>query len=188
MTTAVAPPRQSGFLAQVNGRYHRIVLWLFLLVVVAHWAEHLTQAFQIWALDWPRPKARGVLGVPFPWLVSSEWMHYAYAIIMLVGLVMLRPAFVGRGRTWWTIALGLQFWHHIEHLLLLVQALTDNNLAGKPVPTSLAQLVFPRVELHLFYNVVVFIPMAVAMYLHLRPTRKEARAMTCSCKPATAGV
>ena len=186
MATAVTPAR-TGFFASVNGKYHKLALWLFLVVVVAHWAEHLAQAFQIWGLGWARPQARGVLGMPFPWLVSSEWMHYAYAIVMLIGLLLLRPAFVGRARTWWTVALVLQFWHHVEHLLLLAQALIGSNIAGKPVPTSLAQLIFPRVELHLFYNAVVFVPMAVAMYLHLRPTRVEAKAMRCSCRPALAG-
>jgi len=181
MAEVRVPSTQQGFLHDLNTKYHRAAMWLFLVIVVAHWAEHLAQAFQIWALDWARPKARGVLGMPFPWLVSSEWMHYAYAIIMLIGLVILRPAFVGRARTWWTIALAIQFWHHIEHLLLLVQAIAGNNIAGKPVPTSIAQLAFPRVELHLFYNVVVFIPMVVGMYLHLKPTRRELRAMTCTC-------
>jgi len=176
-------PSSRGLLAVLNGRYHKIALWLFLFIVVAHWAEHLVQAFQIWALDWPRPQARGALGMPFPWLIQQEWLHYAYAIVMLVGLWVLRPAFKGRSRTWWTIALGIQFWHHVEHLLLLLQALTGNNLLGRPVPTSIVQLIIPRVELHLFYNVVVFAPMVVAMYLHLRPNRAEGQAMTCSCKP-----
>jgi hypothetical protein len=172
--------------AEINGRYHKLALWLFLFVVLAHWVEHIAQAIQIWALGWTRTEARGVLGAPLPWLVSSEWMHYAYAVVMLIGLFALRPAFRGRSRTWWTVALGLQFWHHIEHLLLLAQAMVGHNIAGKAVPTSLAQLVFPRVELHLFYNVVVFVPMAVAMYLHLHPDRTERRAMTCSCRPALA--
>lgn len=185
MASTVTPAR-TGFFAEINGKFHRAALWAFLVIVVAHWAEHLAQAFQIWALGWSRPQARGVLGMPFPWLVSSEWMHYGYAIIMLVGLILLRPAFRGRSRTWWTVALVLQFWHHVEHLLLLIQAMVGSNIAGKPVPTSLAQLIFPRVELHLFYNAVVFVPMAVAMYLHMRPTRAEARAMTCSCRPALA--
>jgi hypothetical protein len=180
-----APPR-TGFLTALNTRYHKLALWLFLFITIAHWAEHLVQAFQIWALDWPRPQARGVLGMPFPWLVQQEWLHYGYAIVMLAGLWMLRPAFVGRGRTWWTAALVIQFWHHIEHLLLLVQALTHKNLLGKPVPTSVAPLFFPRVELHLFYNVVVFAPMVVAMYLHMRPTKAERAEMRCSCAPALA--
>ena len=37
------------------------------------------------------------------------------------------------------------------------------------MPCSVLQLVFPRVELHLFYNSIVFIPMVIAMYYHMFP-------------------
>ncbi|GII62788.1 hypothetical protein Skr01_28730 [Sphaerisporangium krabiense] len=165
----------------LNGRHHKAALYVFSFVVLAHWAEHIAQAIQIYALGWPLPEARGVLGLPFPWLVKSEWMHYGYALLMLVGLIMLRKGFTGRSRTWWNISLGIQVWHHFEHLLLLLQAITGNNLAGKPVPTSIIQLLVPRVELHLFYNTVVFIPMVVAMVLHLRPNAAERAEARCSC-------
>jgi hypothetical protein len=176
---------QPTLLASLNGRYHRQALYVFLFIVLAHWAEHVVQAVQIWGLGWPRPQARGVLGMPFPWLVKQEWLHYGYALIMLIGLIILRPGFVGRARTWWTIALVIQVWHHFEHLLLLIQAQTHTYLLGRKEPTSLLQLFFPRVELHLFYNAVVFLPMIVAMYLHLRPSRVEREAMSCSCLVAT---
>ncbi|MCI0689509.1 MAG: hypothetical protein L0Y54_20085 [Sporichthyaceae bacterium] len=168
-------------IAALNGRYHRTAVNVFMAAVVAHWAEHLVQAYQVWVLDRPRPEARGVLGQFFPWLVSSEWLHCGYAIVMLVGLFLLRPGFAGRARTWWTIALVIQFWHHIEHLLLLIQAQTHTNFFGSAVPTSIAQVVIPRVELHLFYNSIVFIPMLIAIYLHMRPNEREQRAATCSC-------
>ncbi|MFE9656144.1 hypothetical protein [Micromonospora sp. NPDC006431] len=173
--------RGRGLVARINGRYHQSALRLYLLIVVAHWAEHLVQAYQIWVLGKPRPAARGVLGQFYPWLVTSEWLHYGYALLMLVGLFLLRPGFVGRARTWWTISLALQFWHHIEHALLFIQAQTGAYLFGAKVPTSILQLVLPRVELHLFYNSVVFIPMVVAMYLHLRPSPAESAAMSCAC-------
>jgi hypothetical protein len=155
-----------------------LALNVFMFVVLAHWAEHLVQAYQIWVLGRPRPQARGVLGQVFPWLVSSEWLHYGYALVMLVGLILLRPGFTGQARTWWTVALVIQFWHHIEHLLLLIQAQTHTFFFGGTVPTSVAQTVFPRVELHLFYNSIVFIPMVVALYLQLRPTASESKATT----------
>jgi hypothetical protein len=164
-----------------NGSHHRAALNVFMLVVLAHWAEHIAQAVQIWGLGWPRPKARGVLGVAFPWLVTSEWLHYGYALVMLAGLWLLRGGFVGRARTWWTVALVIQVWHHIEHLLLLVQAQTGHLLFGRSVPTSVLQLVFPRVELHLFYNTVVFVPMVIAVLYHLRPSAAEVSQATCGC-------
>jgi hypothetical protein len=168
-------------MAALNGRYHRVALRAFLVVVLAHWSEHLVQAYQIWVLGWPRPKARGLLGQAYPWLVTSEWLHYGYALVMLVALILLRPGFAGRARTWWTVALAIQFWHHVEHLLLLIQAQTAHPFFGKPVPTSVLQLLVPRVELHLFYNSVVFIPMMIAVYLHLRPNTTERRLAACDC-------
>jgi hypothetical protein len=49
---------------------------VFLVIIVAHWAEHVAQAIQLLVLDWPLAEARGVLGIPFPWLIKSEWLHY----------------------------------------------------------------------------------------------------------------
>lgn len=190
MVTATGAKRWTGRYGLLNTRYHKPALMLFLFVVVAHWAEHISQAIQIYALGWPRPQAGGLLGLAFPWLVKSEWLHYGFAIVMLVGFVMLRHGFVGRSRTWWNTAMWIQVWHHFEHLLLLLQALSGANLMGAKVPTSIVQLVFPRVELHLFYNAIVFIPMVVAMVHHMRPRPAEAEQMRCSCArvPVGAGV
>src|SRR3954466_15694592 len=102
MASITSPPSR-GVLSGMNSRHHRAALSVFMVVVLGHWAEHLAQAYQIWVLKWPRPQARGVLGEPFPWLISSEWLHYGYALVMLVFLFALRPGFVGRSRTWWTV-------------------------------------------------------------------------------------
>jgi hypothetical protein len=119
----------------------------------------------VFVLGWERPDARGALGMLWPWLVGSEALHYGYAVVMLVGLALLRPAFQGTSRRWWDLALGLQVWHHLEHLLLLAQAVARHPFFGAAQNTSLVQLVAPRIELHLFYNAVVFAPMLVAVYL-----------------------
>lgn len=165
----------------LNGPWHFWALNAFVLIVVSHWMEHLLQAIQIFVLGWPRPTALGALGLLYPWLVSSEWMHYGYALVMLGGLLLLLPGTAGQARTWWTIALAIQVWHHFEHLLLLGQAFAMHPLFGATVPTSIAQVFFPRVELHLFYNVIVTVPMLVAMYWHRYPTRHEASLATCCC-------
>ncbi|MEV7970194.1 hypothetical protein AB0O34_30040 [Sphaerisporangium sp. NPDC088356] len=183
--SSALPPR-ADLLTSLNTDYHRAGLNVFLVIVLAHWAEHVAQAIQIYALGWPVPEARGVLGRPFPWLVTSEWMHYGYALVMLVGLILLRKGFTGRARAWWNISLGIQVWHHLEHLLLLLQALTGYHLLGRPVPTSMIQLLVPRVELHLFYNAIVFAPMVVAMWLHRRPRPAERASMNCHCATAAA--
>jgi len=170
------------FLQRLNTQWHERALQGFMVVVLAHWAEHLLQAFQIYGLGWPVPQARGALGYFFPYLVTSEMLHYGYALVMLTGLWMLRSGFTGAlDRKWWTIALSIQFFHHIEHFLLQGQYLLGQNLFGKPVPTSIVQLWVPRVELHLFYNTIVFIPMMIAMYYHMFPPPAAARQQQCSC-------
>lgn len=171
----------SPLLRRLNSSWHERSLQFFMVIVLAHWAEHLAQAFQIYALGWPPPAARGVLGLWFPWLVKSEVMHYSYALIMLIGLWVLRPGFVGVSRKWWTAALVIQFWHHIEHALLQGQAIAQHNLFNAPVPTSIAQLWIPRVELHLIYNTIVFIPMVIGMYYHMFPPKQDAPQMVCTC-------
>lgn len=171
----------------LNVDRHRLCLQLYMVIVLAHWAEHIVQGIQIYVLDWPVAEARGVLGIPFPWLVESEWMHYGYALIMLIGFLLLLPGFVGRSRTWWAVALLIQVWHHFEHLILLVQVTNGTYIGGGDAPTSLIQLLIPRVELHLLYNTIVFIPMVVAMYLHARPNTAEREAMVCSCVDTSDG-
>lgn len=161
----------------LNGRHHTAALAGFLLIVLAHWAEHAAQAVQIWVFDRDVAQARGVLGEFYPWLVSSEWMHYLYALVTLAGLLVLRVGFpTGAPRAWWTAAAAVGVWHHLEHLLLLGQRLTGEHLAGRPVPTSVVQLVAPRFELHLTYNTAVTIPLAVAIGCHLRVMAARARA------------
>lgn len=169
------------FITTINENKHELALRIYTFIVLAHWAEHLVQAFQIFALGWSRPDSRGVLGHFFPWLVSSELMHYLYALFMLIGLWILRSGFIGRSYKWWMASFVIQFWHHIEHLLLQIQAILQVNFWGSKVPVSILQLLYPRVELHLFYNTIVFIPMAVAMYMHLFPTKDELPAHRCSC-------
>lgn len=178
----VEPDRGATFVERVNGPYHELALRIFMVIVLAHWGEHLFQAFQIYVLGWPVPQARGLLGLLYPWLIASETLHYGYALVMLAGLWLFRPGFTGvTDRRWWTLALGIQFFHHIEHFLLLAQATTGHNFFGRPVPTSLIQLWVPRVELHLFYNTIVFIPMVIAMYYHLFPPARESIRFQCTC-------
>lgn len=178
---AVLPSGQAPWIERLNTNWHEFALRTYMVIVLAHWAEHLLQAFQIYALGWPVPASRGVIGHFFPWVISSEVLHYGYALVMLVGLFLLRPGFTAANeRRWWTIALAIQFFHHIEHGLLQLQAILGTPFFDRPVPTSLVQLWVPRVELHLFYNTIVFIPMVVAMYYHMFPP-PSAATPRCTC-------
>lgn len=163
----IEPPERSSHL--LNEHWDNSALLLFVAFNLGHIMEHVLQVVQIFLWGWPRSRALGALGLVWPWLVRSEWLHYWYALVILVGLIVLRPILAGRARSWWDLALGIQLWHHFEHALLLGQVLADKNLFGATVPTSVLQLFFPRVELHLAYNAAVLIPLGVAIYLHFHP-------------------
>jgi len=52
-----------------------------------------------------------------------------------------------------------------------------------PVPVSFLQVLLPkfRIEIELFYNAVVFIPMMIGMYYQMfRPKEEESTTCTCS--------
>ena len=171
----------SGFVASLNTRYHKLALQSFMVIVLFHWAEHLIQAYQLWGLHWSRQQSMGLLGMYYPWLMKTETLHYGFAVVMLIGLWILRKGFVGTSYKWWMVSFWIQFWHHFEHLLLFYQANTHHYFFGGSVPTSIGQIWFPRIELHLFYNTIVFIPMVVAMYYHVYPPARDAVKMVCAC-------
>lgn len=125
---------------------------LFVLVVALHWVEHLVQAVQIHAVGIAPAKALGAVGAFFPGLVRSEWLHLAFDVGLLVGLVVLRRLFTSRGRRVWHLAIAGQSWPLFEHLLLFAQAQTGARFFGTDAPSSVLQLLVPRADLHLAYN------------------------------------
>ena len=178
-----------GRLGRLNGAWHERALWLLGAIVLAHWVEHLVQAVQIWALGYQKPAARGFLGAAWPWLVTSEWLHYGFAVVMLAGLALLLPGFTGRARAFWVGALAIQVWHLLEHQILFIQAQTHTPWFGAAVPTSVLQQLWPaaRPELHLVYNTLVTVPMLVALWFHMYPPFPErGRVMACTCDRTTA--
>lgn len=181
--TVTTQPAAPSFYEKLNTRWHKPALQLLMVVVLGHWGEHLVQAVQIYVLGWPRPRANGILGLWYPWLVTSESLHYGYAFVMLVGIWVLRKGFTGLSHKWWTVALVIQFWHHVEHALLIGQVVFHHNLFGSPIPLSFLQIALPtwRVEIHLFYNAVVFVPMMIGMYYHMFPPEGEEAHASCTC-------
>lgn len=142
----------------------RLLLGVFAVVVLAHSFEHVLQAAQIWWLGWQPADAGGALGLVAPQAVESEVLHTAYNIVVLAGIVGLVAIFGGRARRWAWVALIAQSWHVFEHLLLWLQALTGARPFGTQAPSSVVQLLVPRVELHLAYNAVVTALIITALF------------------------
>jgi hypothetical protein len=147
--TAHAAVGSSGtFMERVNSDWHEIAMRSFMVVVLGHWMEHFLQTFQIYVLGWPVPQARGMIGLAFPSLVSSEVLHYGYALVMVVALWALRPGFTGKQeRWWWTLALGIQFFHHFEHALLQWMIGRAIVTSAVHVKTELPFHAFPNIEI-----------------------------------------
>jgi len=147
---------------------HRLILKIFIAIMVAHWLEHIVQGYQVYAMGMERHHAMGLLGQLCPWLMHSEWLHFGYAVLTFLGLVWLRDGFAGPARSWWNAAIIIQVWHLFEHTLLFIQAQAGFRLWGAKEPTSVLQLIVPRIELHLFYNSVVTLPIVIAMIISWR--------------------
>ena len=176
-----AGQQPGGFVESLNTRWHKAALLSFMAIVLIHWAEHIVQAYQFFVLNWSRPMSMGIFGMYYPWLMKSEVLHYGFALVMVVGLWVLRKGFTGRSRKWWMVAFWVQFWHHFEHFILFYQAQTQQFWFGGTVPTSIGQIWIPRIELHLIYNAIVFIPMVIGMYYHMYPPPAEAGTAMCTC-------
>jgi hypothetical protein len=125
---------------------------IFLSIVIFHFVEHVTQLIELYVLHWPRPDCLGILGVLYPWLMRSELLHLAYALYMLWGLYYFQV-----NNHWWKTAIYLQSYHLIEHVLLMTQLLMGYK------PTGIGGIWFPRIELHFVYNLMVLIPMLIAI-------------------------
>ena len=70
-------------------------------------------------------------------------------------------------------ALIAQIWHFFEHVLLQAQWLAGVYLFGAAQQISIGQLWFPRPELHFVYNLIVFVPLVIAMIHHFNPPVDE---------------
>src|SRR5437667_8528242 len=100
---------KAGFYEKLNSKWHKPALQIFMAIVLAHWGEHLFQAYQIYVMGWPRPKALGMLGMIYPWAIKMEVLHYGYALIMLIGIWVLRKVFNGTSHKWWSIVFVILF-------------------------------------------------------------------------------
>src|ERR1700685_4863918 len=108
----IAPAPGAGFFEKLNTSWHERGLQVFMFIVLAHWAEHLVQAYQIYVMGWPRPKALGLVGLWYPWLIQTETLHYGYALVMLIGIWVLRKGFTGVAYTWWMGAVLVSIFFH----------------------------------------------------------------------------
>ena len=117
---------------------------LFYTVLKLHFLEHLAQMIQVYILNMPRTESLGLIGLWFPYLIRSEWLHFGFAIYTLNGIYRYT-----NNKT----AFYLQLFHTVEHIILINQYFLGY------AATGIGGIWFPRIELHFFYNLIVLLPL-----------------------------
>jgi hypothetical protein len=163
-------------------------LWFVVLLAIQgfHLVEHITQVVQRYFLG--IPNGAGILGS----VADIEPVHFVYnvgyfALLVLVcvqlGLVRDGPSRVGRlvfGLLVFT--LFFQGYHVVEHVAKMVQYLQlgMQNGTGGILGTGPGAVVplFPVALLHLGYNLMAYLPAALAFVLLLRPPKAGERNVT----------
>lgn len=130
---------------------------IFGALMIAHWLEHLFQAYQVYVMHMDRACALGMLGMKYPWLIRTESLHFGFALFTFVGIIYAGwHYFESKFATkMWALGLVTAAWHLFEHVLLFSQAVSHSYLFGRSQPISIIQLIVPRIELHLFYNSII---------------------------------
>ena len=117
-----------------------------------------------------------MIGLAFPSLVSPEVLHYGYALVMLLALWALRPGFTGRAGA---LVVDAGAGHPVLPPLRACAAAMAGAQRPQPVrPADADQhraALGAAVELHLFYNTIVFVPMIVGMHATTCSRRKRRR-------------
>lgn len=159
----------------VNGARHRRAVLIYLVIVLGHFSEHLMQAAQVFVFGWPRSEAGGILGLVLSGVAESELLHITYNSFQLTGLILLAYGFRRHRAAYgfWIVAAAVQSWHWLEHALLIAQLLTGHYLYGAIKQMSVLERFVPRIELHFAYNLLVFVPTAIAVVLYWRAASRR---------------
>jgi hypothetical protein len=169
----------------INGPWHGRALLILFAPILFHMFEHAFQAVQVFVLHVDRADALGLIGMWMPELIRGEMLHFSIAAYTLAVICFTGGPAVGMSRKFGLIAVAVQSWHLFEHSLLIFQRATDHFFFGASEPTSLVQLLIPRVELHFMYNSVVFSAIVIALLLHAYPPRGEGGRSRCGCARVT---
>lgn len=172
--------RHDGILFRLNTSGHRAALLLFVPFALLPVLDGLARVCggdrgRSWA-SIPQQLLRTVMPD-----TSAQFVPYVCALLLLVGLWVLRIGFKGRAAWWWLGAFWVQFWHHLEHAVLEGQVIAGRNLFQQAAPTSLLGLLLPQDLLHLAYATLVLLFMVGALARHRSPAPAEAVQHNCGC-------
>jgi len=155
-----------------------IVFVAMFVVQTAHYAEHVAQMIQIYALHITPSLARGLLGSIF----DFEWVHFLYNVGLEVVLIQIwfgyrsarrttSSAVSHRGMLFLTGLVLFQGYHSIEHIAKAYQYLfVPVYQSGLFPPPGILPYVsgWPIFLVHFWLNTIVWVTMVATLW-YLRP-------------------
>jgi hypothetical protein len=148
-----------------HGWYRALVL--LGLLQVGHLAEHTIQVGQLLATDGSLERSHGLVGQ-----LDFETVHFVWDSAVWLLLAVLLSRFRHNGWLWVSFAAASV--HEVEHLYLFYVYLMhkgfyfDGGFAGIMGRNGLIGTPLFRPYLHFAYNVVVIVPLVVAVWLETR--------------------
>ena len=150
------------------------------LLQLLHMVEHSVQVGQLVATSGDLSMSHGIFGQ-----LDFELVHFVTDSILWIGLGLLIMVMRGRN-AWLWVAFVAASLHEVEHLYLFWQHIFDTNFylsggfSGIMGHHGLIGSFLDRPYLHYTYNLIVFVPMLIAIW-------DEARHMDRLHPPAPAG-
>ena len=151
------------------------LLWLVTLLQVGHMGEHTSQVSQLLATDGDLARSHGVFGT-----LDFETVHFYWdTTIWLITALMLHR-FVRNPWLW--VAFGAASLHQMEHVYLYFVYLADmdfyaeGGLAGILGKGGVIGSPLARPYLHFTYNLLVTVPMVLALWREGRRVTRHAEA------------
>jgi hypothetical protein len=162
-----------------RARYGVFALFVLMgLLQMLHMVEHSVQVGQLVATSGDLSRSHGLFGQ-----LDFELVHFVTDSILWIGLGLLIMVMRGRN-AWLWVAFVAASLHEIEHLYLFWQHVFDSNFylaggfSGIMGHHGLIGSPLDRPYLHYTYNLIVFVPMLIAIW-------DEARHMDRVHPPAT---
>jgi hypothetical protein len=165
--TALAALRRVSTRARTRGAGWYRGLVLLGLLQVGHLGEHTIQVGQLLATDGALDRSHGLVGQ-----LDFETVHFVWDSAVWLVLALLLSRFTHNRWLWVSFAAASV--HEVEHLYLFSVYLMhqgfyfDGGLAGIMGRNGVIGTPLFRPYLHFAYNVIVVVPLAIAVWLETR--------------------
>jgi hypothetical protein len=151
------------------------------LIQGIHVGEHLIQLFQVYVFGVPEDDALGLLGYVFAFQGTEEWLHLVFNSLYLLALYVLvlplwraMPTIVPMfAFAAFAFSVSLETWHMVEHGVIISNVIQNG---GCPCP-GIGDVALSTTDtiLHLIYNTLAYVGLAIAFWFVLDDRRSRTR-------------